>query len=74
MYIYIYTQLYLYKFRKITISNFNVDFVKSSNRHTNTFHTSNPTILPYMNQNPSVADLGAGFCRILFPIYTVYSL
>ena len=32
--------------------------LKPSNVHTNTFHASNPAMLPYNVQNPSVADLG----------------
>ena len=32
----------------MTISNFDVNLLKSANVHTNTFHASNPTILPYM--------------------------
>ena len=44
--------------------------LKPSNVHTNIFYASNPAILPYNVQNPSVVDLGggSGFCCILFPI------
>ena len=48
--IYVYTLVYTYyayRFRNITISNFNLMFLKSSNMGTNTFHASIPTILPY---------------------------
>ena len=33
--------------QKMTKSNLNLICLKSSNMHTNTFHASNPTILPY---------------------------
>ena len=51
----------------MTIPNFNLICLKSSNMHTNTFHASNRPIEPYMIPNPSVTDFGgSGCCRILF--------
>ena len=50
-------------------------FPKPSNVHTNTFHASNPAILPYNVQNPSVADLvwGVGILPYFIPYIGVDS-
>ena len=47
----------------MTISKLNIYVVKSSHMHTNTFHASNPSILPYnvkswlVNNSPSYGEI-----------------
>jgi len=58
----------VYRFLVMTISNFNLMFLKSSNMHANESHASNPTILPYNVKNQVLADLfGLGFSPIFLP-------
>ena len=50
------------------ISNFNVELLKSSDVHTNTFHASNQPIRPYGTRNPGFIDLGGfGILRYFIP-------
>ena len=54
----------------MTISNFNLNFVKSSNVHTNTFHASNRPILQYITTNASVADFrGVRDFAVFYSLY-----
>ena len=47
----------------MTVSNFNIICVNSSNVHTNTCHVSSRPTEPYKAQNSFVADFaGSGFC------------
>ena len=47
----------------MTISNVSLDFLKSSNMHTSTFHASSPTILPYNVKTDGFSRLPIGPLR-----------
>ena len=50
------------------------DLLKSWNVHTNTFHASNPAIVPYNVKNQGCSRfLGFGILWYLFPIYTLWA-